>query len=110
MVCGFDGGKKVKGRKRHIVVDSQGLLIGVLVTEANASERLGAVVVLYEAVEKLNTLEVPVVQELSTKTYPTCSPASSKSKSLLKSIQTAISSLVYTIAWVLFKIAGVTVT
>ncbi|WP_293086231.1 transposase [Moorena sp. SIO4A1] len=34
-----DGGKKVKGRKRHIVVDSQGLMIGVLVTEANGSER-----------------------------------------------------------------------
>jgi putative transposase len=57
-VYGFDGGKKVKGRKRHIVVDSQGLLIGVLVTEANASERLGAVVVLDEAKEKLSKLEV----------------------------------------------------
>ena len=55
---GFDGGKKVKGRKRHIVVDSQGLLIGVLVTEANASERLGAIVVLDEAKEKLARLEV----------------------------------------------------
>ena len=50
-VYGFDGGKKVKGRKRHIVVDSQGLLLGVFVTEANASERLGAVVVLDEAKE-----------------------------------------------------------
>lgn len=57
-VYGFDGGKKVKGRKRHIVVDSQGLLIGVLVTEANASERLGAIVVLDEAKEKLSRLEV----------------------------------------------------
>jgi hypothetical protein len=43
---GFDGGKKVQGRLRHLVVDSQGLRIGVLVTEANGSERLGAVVVL----------------------------------------------------------------
>ena len=58
MVYGFDGGKKVKGRKRHIVVDSQGLVIGVLVTEANASERLGAIVVLDEAKEKLSRLEV----------------------------------------------------
>jgi putative transposase len=33
-------------------------LIGVLVTEANASERLGAVVVLDEAKEKLSKLEV----------------------------------------------------
>ncbi len=39
-------------------MDSQGLLIGVLVTEANASERLGAVVVLDEAKEKLSKLEV----------------------------------------------------
>ena len=60
---GFDGGKKVKGRKRHIVVDSQGLLIGVLVTEANASERLGAVVVLEEAKDKLSRLKVVWVDQ-----------------------------------------------
>lgn len=47
-VYGFDGGKKVKGRKRHIVVDSQGFVLGVLVTEANAPDRLGAVVVFDE--------------------------------------------------------------
>jgi putative transposase len=34
------------------------LLIGVLVTEANASERLGAVVVLHEAAQELSKLEV----------------------------------------------------
>ncbi len=62
-VYGFDGGKKVKGRKRHIVVDSQGLLIGVLVTEANASERLGAVIVLDEAIEELSKLEVVWVDQ-----------------------------------------------
>lgn len=63
MVYGFDGGKKVKGRKRHIVVDSQGLIIGVLVTEANASERLGAVVVLHESIDKLSRLEVVWVDQ-----------------------------------------------
>jgi putative transposase len=62
-VYGFDGGKQVKGRKRHIVVDSQGLLIGVLVTEANASERLGAVVVLDESIEKLSKLQVVWVDQ-----------------------------------------------
>lgn len=62
-VYGFDGGKKVKGRKRHIVVDSQGLLIGVLVTEANASERLGAIVVLDESVEELSRLSVVWVDQ-----------------------------------------------
>ncbi len=62
-IYGFDGGKKVKGRKRHIVVDSQGLLIGVLVSEANASERLGAVVVLEEEAHKLSRLEVVWVDQ-----------------------------------------------
>jgi putative transposase len=62
-VYGFDSGKQVKGRKRHIVVDSQGLLIGVLVTEANASERLGAIVVLDESIEKLSKLKVVWVDQ-----------------------------------------------
>ena len=43
--------------KRHIVVDSQGLVIGVMVTEANTSERLGAVFVLSEEQEKLSRLK-----------------------------------------------------
>jgi putative transposase len=60
---GFDGGKKVKGRKRHIVVDSQGFVLGVLVTEANAPERLGAVVVFDEARDKLSRLEVVYVDQ-----------------------------------------------
>ena len=63
VVYGFDGGKKVKGRKRHIIVDSQGLLIGVLVTEANGSERLGAIVVFHESQEKLTQLEVVWVDQ-----------------------------------------------
>ena len=48
---GFDGGKKVKGRKRHIIVDSQGLLLTVLVSEANMPERLGAIAALMELPE-----------------------------------------------------------
>lgn len=32
---GFDGGKKIKGRKRHIVTDTQGLLLAVEVHSAN---------------------------------------------------------------------------
>lgn len=42
MIWGFDGGKLVKGRKRHVAVDTQGLLVGVAVTEANLSDRAGA--------------------------------------------------------------------
>ena len=63
VVYGFDGGKKVKGRKRHIIVDSQGLLIGVLVTEANGSERLGAILVFHESKDKLTQLEVVWVDQ-----------------------------------------------
>ncbi len=36
---GFDGGKKVTGRKRHLVVDTLGLLLTVLVTTANVQDR-----------------------------------------------------------------------
>src|SRR6185369_11190677 len=35
---GFDAGKKIKGRKRHIVVDVLGLVLGVLVTPASCPE------------------------------------------------------------------------
>ena len=35
---GYDGGKKIRGRKRHIVVDTLGLLLVVLVTAASADD------------------------------------------------------------------------
>ncbi len=35
---GYDGGKKISGRKRHIVVDTLGLLLVVLVTAASLSD------------------------------------------------------------------------
>jgi putative transposase len=36
--AGYDGGKKIKGRKRHIVVDTLGLLLAVAVTPANLDD------------------------------------------------------------------------
>src|SRR4029077_18990660 len=39
---GYDGGKKVKGRKRHIAVDTLGLLVAVVITAANVSDGRGA--------------------------------------------------------------------
>ena len=38
---GYDGGKRVKGRKRHIVVDSLGLPLAVSVTAANVHDLRG---------------------------------------------------------------------
>lgn len=39
---GFDAGKKVKGRKRHIVTDTLGLLIAIMVHGADIQDRDGA--------------------------------------------------------------------
>src|SRR5215813_3118879 len=39
---GFDNGKKVKGRKRHVLVDTLGLLLIVVVTAASLSDQAGA--------------------------------------------------------------------
>jgi putative transposase len=39
---GYDGGKKVKGRKRHLLVDTLGLLIVVLITSAGLDDGVAA--------------------------------------------------------------------
>lgn len=43
---GYDAGKKVNGRKRHIVVDTMGLLLAIVVTPASVQDRDGAKLVL----------------------------------------------------------------
>lgn len=45
---GYDGGKRIKGRKRHILVDTLGLLLVVVVTPANVSDSQGGQKVLAE--------------------------------------------------------------
>jgi putative transposase len=49
---GVDGGKNVKGRKRHIVVCSMGLLLAIVVTAANLNEGTMAPVVLAKLSER----------------------------------------------------------
>jgi transposase len=39
---GYDAGKKIKGRKRHLLTDTQGLLLGVHVGPASVQDRDGA--------------------------------------------------------------------
>lgn len=39
---GIDGGKKIKGRKRHIITDTMGLLLAVVVHAANTHDSKGA--------------------------------------------------------------------
>ena len=43
---GYDAGKKINGRKRHIVTDTQGNLVGAVVHPANIQDRDGACLVL----------------------------------------------------------------
>lgn len=43
---GYDAGKKVTGRKRHILTDTAGHLVSLVVHEANVQDRDGAVAVL----------------------------------------------------------------
>ena len=40
---GYDAGKKIKGRKRHVLTDTNGLLVAAIVHEANLQDRDGAV-------------------------------------------------------------------
>jgi putative transposase len=39
---GYDGGKKIQGRKRHLLVDTLGLLIAVLITSASLDDGMAA--------------------------------------------------------------------
>ncbi len=61
---GFDAGKKIKGRKRFMTVDTLGLVLRVLVTAANVGEREGGKQVLkrvkhsQQQVSRLTTLWV----------------------------------------------------
>lgn len=53
---GYDGGKKINGRKRHIAVDTLGLLLAVLVTPASVQDRDGAHPLLALLRERFSTI------------------------------------------------------
>jgi putative transposase len=57
---GYDGGKKIKGRKRHIVVDTLGLLLAVAVTAGNLDDGTHAPKVL----EKLTPEKFPRLKKI----------------------------------------------
>ena len=54
---GFDAGKKVKGRKRHLVVDTLGLLLAATVTAASVQDRDAAAEVVAQACIKVPGLK-----------------------------------------------------
>ena len=55
---GYDAGKKVSGRKRHIVVDTTGLLLAIAVHAANIQDRDGAKLVLGKLLHRFPRLQV----------------------------------------------------
>ncbi len=54
---GYDAGKKITGRKRHLLVDTLGLPIAVKVTAASESDQRGARSLFAENKEKLKNLK-----------------------------------------------------
>jgi transposase len=56
-LTGFDAGKKVKGRKRHLVVDTLGLLLAITVTAACVQDRDAAAPVVAQAMAKVPGLQ-----------------------------------------------------
>jgi len=55
---GYDGGKKVKGRKRHIAVDVLGLLLEVVVHSASIQDRGGVKLVMNKLLQRFTTLKI----------------------------------------------------
>jgi len=55
---GYDAGKKVSGRKRHIVVDTMGLLLIVVVQAASLQDQVGAKLVLTKLAASFHRLKV----------------------------------------------------
>ncbi len=53
---GYTGHKRINGRKRHILVDTLGLLLAVVVTAANVDDRVGATLLANDAKPKFPRL------------------------------------------------------
>ena len=58
---GYDAGKKISGIKRHIAVDTNGLLHGVKVTTANVTDRDGAILLSKESKGNFSLVEKMLV-------------------------------------------------
>ncbi len=54
---GFDGGKKVKGHKRHSLTDTVGNMLNVVVTAANVSDIAGGKLLINKIMEDFPTIE-----------------------------------------------------
>jgi putative transposase len=57
-IDGYDAGKKITGRKRHILVDTMGLILAIVVHSAGIQDRDGAKAVLNEVKNELPRLSL----------------------------------------------------
>ena len=55
---GYDAGKKVKGRKRHIAVDTLGMIVAVVIHGADVQDQEGGLQVLFRLREKIKKVQV----------------------------------------------------
>lgn len=55
---GYDAGKKISGRKRHILVDTFGLILTVVVHGADVQDRVGAMSVIARIARRFSRLKV----------------------------------------------------
>lgn len=55
---GYDAGKKIKGRKRHLAVDPLGLILGILITSAAVQDRDAAKTLIHGLVQWLSRLQI----------------------------------------------------
>jgi transposase len=55
---GFHGGKKINGRGRHVAVDVEGWLLGIVVTGAQISDRAGAKLLVMRLLDVFATLQI----------------------------------------------------
>ena len=53
---GYDAGKKIKGIKRHIIVDTLGLVLAVVIQSASVQDRDGAIPVIAKMFEGWNQI------------------------------------------------------
>ncbi|MFI8392238.1 transposase [Streptomyces sp. NPDC085540] len=73
---GFNGGKLINGRKRHVVVDTLGLLLAVMVTAADVGDRAAAQVLLTQvtAAHHLLALVWPTADTPAASSSTACGP------------------------------------
>lgn len=55
---GYDAGKKIKGRKRHVAVDTLGLILGLMITSAAVQDRDAAKTLIQGLVDLFGRLQI----------------------------------------------------